>query len=120
MYLVNISTCDEFVSSAIASHSRCKTVNVLKFVSFLQKNRDVPFYVKKRVFEAAVMSTMLYGSESCLKGNVKPTEKLYNWCIKHLLRVLLSTCSDVYYVEPGLPPIKYLVKVKQGNFFFRV
>ena len=117
MYLGSIFTSDGSISSAIASHARCKTVHVLKFVSFLQKNRDVPFYVKKRVFEAAVMSTMLYGCESWLEGNVKPIEKLYNWCVKQLLGVRLSTCSDVCYVELGLPPIKYLIKAKQYKFF---
>ncbi len=61
MYLGSIFICDGSVSSAVASHARCKTAHVLKSVSFLQKNRDVPFYVKKRVFEAAVMSTMLFG-----------------------------------------------------------
>ena len=114
-YLGSIFTCDGSVSSAVSNYA--KTAHALTFVSFLQKNRDVPFYVKRRVFDAAVMSTMLYGCESWLEGNIKPIEKLYNWYIKQLLGVRLSTYSDFSYVELGLPPIKYLVKAKQRNFF---
>ncbi len=74
-------------------------------------------YVKKRVFDAAVMSAMLYGCESWLESNIKPIEKLYNWCVKQLLGVRLSTCSEVCYAELGLPLVKYLVKAKQRKFF---
>ncbi len=49
------------VSSAVASHASCKTAHVLKFASFLEKNGDVPFYVKRRVSDAAVMSAVLCG-----------------------------------------------------------
>ena len=65
------------------------------------------------MFDAAVMSTMLYGCESWLEDNIK----LYNWSIEQLLGVRLSTCSDVCYAELGLPPIKYLFKAKQRKFF---
>ena len=64
-----------------------------------------------------MMSTMLYGCESWLEANVKRIVNLYNWCVKQLLGVRLSTCSDVCYVKLGLPPIKYLVKAKQRQFF---
>ncbi len=64
-----------------------------------------------------MMSTMLYGCESWLEGNIKPIEKLYNWCVKQLLGVRLSTCSEVCSGELGLPTFKYLVKSKQRKFF---
>ncbi len=60
---------------------------------------------------------MLYGCESWLESNIKRSEKLYNWCVKQLLGVRLSTCSEVCYAELGLPPIKYLIKAEQRKFF---
>ena len=37
--------------------------HVLKFVSFIKKNNDVPFRVKQEVFDAALMSSLIYGWE---------------------------------------------------------
>lgn len=37
---------DGSVSSAIKVHAKSKTGHVLKFVSFIKKNNDIPFVVK--------------------------------------------------------------------------
>ena len=89
----------------------------LKFVSFCQKNNDIPFYVKKKVFHAAVMSTILYGCESWLNGNIRPMENIYNMCVKHLLGVRKNTTTSLCLVELGYPPLKALVTHKQRKFF---
>ncbi len=117
VYLGSVFTCDGSVSAAIAEHAQGKTAHVLKFVSFRRKNRDVPFYVNKRVFSAAVMSAVLYGYESWLDGDIKSIEKLYNWYVKQLLGVHLSTCNDVCFAELGLPPLRSLVMARQRKFF---
>ncbi len=78
-YLGCVFTSDVALSSAIAAHAKSKTCQILKCVSFLKKNTDVPFYVKKRIFEAALMSSILYGCESWFNGDLRPIEKLYNW-----------------------------------------
>ena len=44
-------------------------------------------------------------------------EKLYNWAVKQLLGVRMTTCTDICFVELGLPPLKYLVTSKQRKFF---
>ena len=104
IYLGSPFTSDGSPSSAVKAHAKLKLPHVLKFVSFLKKNNDVPFTVKKRVFDAALTSTLLYGSESWVGADVKPVNKLYNWCIKELLGVRRSTCNDVCYMESGYPP----------------
>ena len=91
--------------------------HVLKFKSFINKNNDVPFIIKKKIFDAALMSAMLYGCESWLSGDLKPMEKLYKWCIKQLLGVRRTTNNDICLVELGLPPLRALVKAKQRKFF---
>ena len=60
VYLGSPFTCDGSVSSAIKMHARIKMGHVIKYVSFVKKNNDVPFIVKRRVFEAALMSALLY------------------------------------------------------------
>ena len=89
-------------------------------MSFVNKNNDIPFVVKRRVFEAALMSSLLYGCESWLDGNLKPIVKLYNWCLKQLLGVRKNTCNDVCYAESGFPPVNDLVKYNQHKFFYKM
>lgn len=75
--------------------------HVLKFISFIKKINDIPFIVKRGVFEAALMSVLIYGCESWLTTDLKPIVKLYNWCQKELLGVRRTTCNDVCYLEAG-------------------
>ena len=62
------------------------------------------------------MSSLLYGCESWLNADIRPMIKLYNWAIKQLLGVRLTTCNDLCYVEIGYPPLKDLVIAKQRKF----
>ncbi len=49
VYLGSPFTSDGSVSSAVQLHSRNKLCHVLKYVSFVNKNNDIPFIVKKSV-----------------------------------------------------------------------
>lgn len=117
VYLGSPFTCDGNVSRAVKLHANNKMPHVLKFVSFIKKNNDVPFVVKRRVFDAALMSSLLYGCESWLNADLKPIIKLYNWCLKQLLGVRKSTPNDVCYIEAGYPSLLDLVEFKQHKFF---
>ena len=117
IYLGSPFTSDGSTSSAVRAHANSKMPHILKFVSFIRKNSDIPFNIKKRVFDAALMSTLLYGCESWVGADLKPMTKLYNWGLKTLLGVRRSTCNDVCYVESGYPPLCDLVKYKQHKFF---
>ena len=83
IYLGSPFTDDGSPSTAIKVHANNKMCHVLKFISFLSRNNDVPFIIKKKIFDAALMSAILYGSESWLNGDLKPIEKQYKWCIKN-------------------------------------
>ena len=50
VYLGCIFTADGSVSSSIKVEAQTRMCHVLKFISFLNKNNDVPFHIKKRVF----------------------------------------------------------------------
>ena len=120
IYLGSIFTADGSVSASVRAHADAKMPHVMKFISFLRKNNDIPFQVKKRVFDACLMSSILYGCESWLDADLKPVRKLYNWSLKNLLDVRLTTCNDVCYVEAGYPPLHALVKCKQRIFFSKM
>lgn len=81
IYLGSPFTNSGCTSSAVRAHASSKMSHVLIFVSFIAKNRDVPFVVKKRVFDAALMSSLLYRCETWLGADIKTMSKLYNWCI---------------------------------------
>ena len=117
VYLGSPFSSDGLISSSIKINANLRMCQALKFVSFCLKNNDVPFYVKKKVFHAAVMSSILYGCESWLNGNIKPMENIYNMCIKHLLGVRKTTTNTLCLIELGLPPLKALIMQRQRHFF---
>ena len=117
VYLGSPFTSDGSTSTSIKEHANMKMCHVLKFVSFLKKNNDVTYTIKKRIFDAAFVSTILYGCESWFNADLSPITKLYNWALKELLGVRLSTCNDLCYLESGSPPVKDLIKYKQRKFF---
>ena len=117
VYLGSPFSSDGLNSSSIKINANIRMCQALKFVSFCQKNNDIPFYIKKKVFHAAVMSSILYGCETWLNGNIKPMEKLYHMCIKHLLGVRKNTTNNLCLIGLGLPPLKALVAQRQRHFF---
>lgn len=120
VYLGSPFTSDGSISSAIKVHAQSRMCHALKFISFLSKNNDIPFLVKRKVFNAALLSTILYGCESWIGGDLKPIVKLYHMCLKQLLGVRKSTCNNLCLVELGYPPLKALVTSKQRKFFSRM
>ena len=120
IYLGSPFTDDGSPSSAIKIHASNKMCHALKFISFVTKNNDIPFVVKKKIFDAALISTLLYGCESWLKGDLKPIERQYKWCIKQLLGVRKTTNNDICLVELNLPPLKSLIVSKQRSFFRKI
>ena len=111
-YLGSPFTSDGSISSAIKVHAQEKMAHFHKFISFIEKNNDLPFIIKKRVFDACLTSAILYGCESWFNGDLKPVSKIFNWALKHMLGVRRTTCNDVCYIEAGYVPINAIVKNK--------
>ena len=120
IYLGSPFTSDGSISSAIKVRAQLKLCHALKFISFISKNNDVPFKIKRKLFDAAFVSTVLYGCESWFGGDLKPVMKLYNWCLKQLLGVRKSTCNDLCFLESGCPPLKAYVMSRQRKFFSKM
>ena len=119
-YLGSPFTSDGLLSSAVKAHAQEKMAHFYKFISFIGKNNDLPFVIKKRVFDACLLSALLYGCESWLNGDLKPMCKLYNWALKQMLGVRNSTCNDVCYIESGYVSLKAMVKSRQRKFFVKM
>ncbi len=71
IYLGSLFTNDGSVSSTVKTPVTAKLCHVLKNVSFVRKNNDLPFIVKRRVFKAVLMSSILYGCESWVNADYK-------------------------------------------------
>ena len=64
IYLGSPFTADDLVSSVIKAHAHERMAHFHKFIAFIEKNSDIPFVIKKRVFDACLISAILYGCES--------------------------------------------------------
>ena len=117
IYLGSPFSSEGSIAHSIKLNANLRMCQALKFVSFCNKNNDVPFYIKKKIFHAAVMSSILYGCESWLNGDIKPMEKLYHMCVKHLLGVRKNTTSVLCLIELGIPPLKAIIAQRQRKFF---
>jgi hypothetical protein len=91
--------------------------HVIKFGAFVRKNCDFPFVVKRKVFDAALMSAILYSCESWLTYSLTHARTLYMSAVKSLLGVRKTTSNDLCLVELGIPPIETLVQDCQRKLF---
>ena len=104
------------VSQQVKQHIDGKTCHVMKFISFLAKNNDAPFLVKKRVWDSAFQAAIFYGSETWLAKDLCHAEKSYIMTLKQLLGVRGTTCNDISCTEIGVPTAKYHILSKQTVF----
>ena len=86
----------------------------------MSANHDAPFSVKKKVFEAAFSSAILYGCETWLKVPLKPVETLYMTGVKTMLGVRTTTPNLMCLLEAGLPSVQAMIREKQAKFLRRM
>jgi hypothetical protein len=106
--------------TSLKEHAASVQKHLHKFIMFLAKNKDMPFKVKLKVFEAAFNSAVLYGCESWLDVNCRVMDSIYMSAIKALLCVKVSTPNICCLAELGLPPLHIVVKQKQSNFLRKI
>ena len=99
IYLGAFITDDASSRHSIELHVESKRKYVLKFASFLNRNPGLPFVLKRRVAEACVLSTLLYGCESWLYNSYCKLNSLYMNMIK-----LLSPHQQKMENPPPPPP----------------
>ena len=97
-----------------------KQCHARKFRSFLRKNSEAPFAVKRAVWESALISSILYGCETWMSNSLKTVEQLYQHTLKDLIGVRYQTPSDLVYVETGIPPLAAFVAQRQRSFLTKL
>ena len=117
IYLGAIILEDTSFSRFIEEHRAEKNKNILKLCSFLHKNPDLPFVIKKKVLEACILSSLLYSCESWFSDSVGKLSSLYLSAIKMVLGVRNSCPSDAVLIESGYPRLQALIKEKQFKFY---
>ena len=114
-YLGVIFTQDGKSDSTVREHVRNKQCHIIKFLSFLSKNPDAPFSVRKTVFEAAISSTLLYGCDSWLGSSPRYANHPCMTALKALLGVRATTTYSICLLKLGLPSSEARVKAAQNK-----
>ena len=117
VYLGVVFTSDGRCTTSLSEHLSSKNKELNKLLIFFAANYDAPFRVKKRVLEAAFLSSILYGCESWLKISLKPVQTMYLKAVRSLLGVRATIPTNLCLIEGGLKPLESLVKARQNKFF---
>ena len=89
-YLGSPITDDAKPSSVMREHIKAKNKHVLKFVSFLRSNYNMPFIGKRKVAEACILSALLCGVDTWLTSNFRELVVLYNNILSSLYWVFVG------------------------------
>ncbi len=104
----------------VADHAATKQCHVRKFASFIARNSDAPFEIKRKVWESCLNSALLYSCESWMVKNLNPVQTQYLSSVKELLGVRMQTPSSLIYIELDIPSVQALVKKRQVDFLSKV
>ena len=107
------------IKDAIKLHVEHNSNLVNKFAIFCSANSSMPFKFKRKVFDAAITSALLYSTESWTTNSIKSLEKQYHSMIKCLLNVRPNTSIKLCMVEAGIPPLSALMKRNRQRFLAR-
>ncbi|XP_068246515.1 uncharacterized protein [Palaemon carinicauda] len=103
---------DKQVEEHIKTHSK----SLRKFQSFLSKNNDAPFSVKRKVWPAGLNSSIFYDSETWMSYNLKAASNAYLSSLRDLLSVRKTVCSDLVFLESGEPSATAFIKKNSLTF----
>ena len=76
----------------------------------------MPYPFKKKVLEAVIFSSLLYGCETWLAADFKEVERLYISAVKAVLGVRETTRNDTTLIEAGMPSVQQIIKRRTTNF----
>ena len=89
----------------------------IKFTNFCRKNFLSPLFVKLRVLNSCVTSSLLYGSEVWAESKVPKLESLYRQGLKIALSVRNNVCNEIVYIETGENPLELRITQQQLKFW---
>ena len=116
IYLGSPFTENGKISDVIKLHAKSRSKDLNKFKIFCKKNETMPFQFKKKVLDAAITSSLLYGCETWLSFNLKDVEKMYIGAVKSVLGVRETSRSDTVLIEAGMLSLKELIIKRTSTF----
>lgn len=117
LYLGSYFTADGSIVSSLKLQAQAKEKEINKFIIFNNTNKDYPLWVKMRVLDSCIVSSITYGCESWLCQDIACMNSLYMKAIKSLLGVRHSTPNDTCLMEIGYPTLIEYVRYKQFKFY---
>ena len=111
---------DAGISKQVEEHLRSKLSHLFKFSSFVRKNADAPYAIKKTVWNSCMQSAVLYSCETWLTQSLSCLSRPYLRSIKELLGVRSQTCTSAVVVETGICEAKALIFSRQKNFLSKL
>ena len=97
-------------------HDTSNEATVNKFTIFCASNTEMPFTVKKQVFDAAMSGALLYSTETWFTNNPKRLQAQYNKSVRSLLGVRPNTSSDLCLLESGIHPVEDIIMMRRYKF----
>ena len=116
VYLGAHFTDDGRMKSVIKLHAERCTKHANKFGIFIRKNQNMPYHLKLKVFNAALISAMLYGCETWLTNNLVSVSKHYMTCLKLLLGVRTTTPNELCMIEAHQPEMASIIMKRRCGF----
>ena len=108
------------ISAQVIEHIKSKTGHVMKFFSFLSKNTDAPFSVKRAVWDSAMISSIFYSCETWITSNLRTAETVYMRTLKALLGVRGTTCKETTLIEVGVSDAKAYIRERQRRYLHKL
>ena len=111
----------KYLGTFVTDDGAYKTVrftskDIIKLYTFINRNPELPYSMKRRVAESCILSSLLYGCETWMCNNYGKVESAYFSIIKRLLNARETTCNDITLVESGFPTLKSTVKSRMSTF----
>ena len=117
VYLGSPFTENGKMKDVIKLHVKSRGKDLNKFRIFCKKNETMPYGFKKKVLEAVIISSLLYGCETWLAATgLKDVEKMYVGAVKAVLGVRETTRNDVILIEAGMPSLQELITKRTRTF----
>jgi len=91
------------ICNQIEAQLQQKYSHQVKFSSFLTKNSDWTFTIKKTVWDSVFKSAIYYGCETWLTKSIQFIERPYMKTLKHLLGIPQTTCTDTLLLKLVMP-----------------
>jgi hypothetical protein len=114
-YLGNIITIDS-VAKQVMCNLEFKERQLHKYCSFLRKNSDAPYWIKHKVLQSALNSSIFYGCESWITSDLAAANRVHTMALKQLLGVRAQTCNLAVHVESGNADAKAIILKRQKTF----